>query len=273
MTIPSLRAFSLVGTLTIASAFGLMSFAAFGLAPSAAFASTGHEAPAHGEQAEAGHAAPAHGGGEGGHTAAAHEGGHGGDAHHAPTFRGDDDGDGTPNWRDSDAGEGVYVLGPIAFHLLNLLLLIGLALWGAAPIVRDMLRSRAHGIRTSIDAAAKLHADAQAHHDAIASRLAALDTEIADLLARARTDADEVAGRIEARATAAAASIAETATRQIADEARRATQAIRAEAVELAVELAEGILRKQLQAGDQRRLAEQFLSSVQGSAPGGDGHV
>ena len=59
-----------------------------------------------------------------------------------------------------------------------------------------------------------------------------------------------------------AAEVAEDLAREIADEGARARRAIRDEAVILAVQLAEGILAGQVQSGDQKRLADEFLNTL-----------
>jgi F0F1-type ATP synthase membrane subunit b/b' len=78
----------------------------------------------------------------------------------------------------------------------------------------------------------------------------------------AERDAKAEEARIDERAVEAAKRLAETSIRQIQDETSRAKQVLRKEAVELAVELAQSILEKQVQAGDQRRLAQEFLTAV-----------
>lgn len=199
-------------------------------------------------------------GDHGGDHAADHGGDHGG-GHGGLAFTGDDDGDGTANWMDPDAGEH-FVADDIGFHALNFLLLVGLLVWAGRGPLRDMLHQRALALRTGIDEAQALRAEAVARHEALTARLAALEAEVGEIHARATRDAEAEAARIVERAEAGAARLKETVSRQIRDEAARARQALRAEAVEIAVELAEGILRDQVSADDQQRLAAAFLDTV-----------
>ena len=114
---------------------------------------------------------------------------------------------------------------------------------------------------------------AKARSEALRARLSRLESEIAALQQAARDEGAAEEARIEQRAQEAAARVAETAQRQIRDEAARTRQELRREAVELAVKLAEGIVRDQVQASDQRRLAQEFLDIVQ-QADGTEGrHV
>lgn len=224
-------------------------------------APAGEHAPADGA-----HAAPEgeHAAAEGEHAPAegehAAEGAHGG-GHESPLhYTGDDDHDGTANWLDSDSEN--YVLTSLGFHFLNFVIYGGLMLAFARPVIRDGLRARAAGIKTGIAEATKLRDEAVARDEAVTKRLAALSQEIADMAARAESDAKAEEARIVARAESAARAAGDTAKRQIADEGARARRAIRDDAVLLAVELAEGILKSQLQAGDQKRLADEFLNTL-----------
>lgn len=232
-------------------------------------------APTHGSGAPYG-AVPTHADGEGthadgeglGHGEAAADAhgeaaGHGGGAgeHHA-CYSCDDDHDGVGNWRDADAGE-QYVLTNVGLHALNLALLFGVLAWGAGPALRDGARQRALLIQRDLKDAAAVRAEALARHEQVKARIAALEGEISEMRARAEVEAKAEEARIVERAKEAAVRLSETTRRQIHDEATRAKQALRREAVEIAVELAEGILKKQVQAGDQRRLAQEFLDAVQ----------
>lgn len=230
--------------------------------PAAAPAGEPGAVPA-GEAAPAGeHAAEA--GAEGEHAAEGGEhgaeGGHGGE-HESPLhYTGDEDHDGTANWLDSDSEH--YVVSALGFHFLNFVIYGGLALFFAGPVIRDGLRSRAAGIKAGIVEAAKLRDEAVARDEAVSKRLGELSAEIAEMAARAKADAAADEARILERAQDAARRVGETAQRQIADEGARARRAIRDEAVVLAVQLAEGILAGQVQSGDQKRLADEFLNTL-----------
>jgi F0F1-type ATP synthase membrane subunit b/b' len=80
--------------------------------------------------------------------------------------------------------------------------------------------------------------------------------------AQANTDAQAEAERIAARADADVARLRESTERTLREEANRARNELRAEAVQLAVELARGALAKNVNAEDQARLAAELLSTV-----------
>lgn len=232
----------------------LVVVAATALAGAPAMAQDGHGGGHDAAQTEG------HGGGHGDEHAAEGEGGHGGGHGHV-LFGADDDHDGTANWLDSDS-EG-YVASSVAFHFINFLLLLGILVWGAGGTVRDSLRDRALGIRKEIDDAARLRQEATERHEALLARLNALQNEVEAFKAEAREEAVREEERLVERARNEARLIGETAERNIRDEAARARTALRRDAVELAVELARGILEKQVSDGDHRRLAKDFLDAIE----------
>ena len=103
------------------------------------------------------------------------------------------------------------------------------------------------------------------------ARLQALEDEIAELHANARAEAEVEKQRIIAHARSEAERIAQSAQRNIRDEIARARTALRREAVELAVELAEGALRERVTSDDNERLTADFLSTL--NSDGEAGHV
>ena len=186
---------------------------------------------------------------------------------HGPKYSVDANHNGTADWMDSESD--AFVLKGISWHAFNLAVYIGLVVWAGRAALGDAVRQRALGIKADISEAAKLLDDARGRHDEVVSRLAKFESELAGIEERAKVQAAAEEAAIEARAVAASKRIAETATRQISDEAARARNEIRREAVEVAVKLAEGILRDQVQAGDHRRLAREFLDTVDGEGVNG----
>lgn len=196
------------------------------------------------------HAAP--------HEGAEHAaGGHG--AHHAD-YRGDGDHDGQANWLDSDSPD--YMVGKLAQHAFNLAVLLAVLFFAARRPVGDALGNRAISVRQQLTDAARERDEARHKHDEIVARLAVFEAEVVKMRADAEVDAKAEEAKLVARAEDEAKRIGETAERNIRDEVNRARVALRSEAVELAVKLAEQTLKQQVEGDDQRRLARQFLDSM-----------
>lgn len=216
-----------------------------------AFAQDAHhaESPAHTEGAA--------------HEGAAHEEG----AAHAEhvDWTGDLDNDGVPNWRDSTTGSEPnehYMVRKLAWHLFNLLVILGVIFWMARRPVTDAIRNRAHDIRKEITDAARMRDEAMQRHEELGARLARFEDEVAQMKAAAAEEARQEEQKLVDRARAEAVRIQQTAERSIRDEVVRAQVALRKEAVDLAVQLAEQTLRAEVGPEDHKRLARQFLASL-----------
>jgi F-type H+-transporting ATPase subunit b len=220
----------------------------------------------HGNPAE--HPTPAEGAehvaGEGGAHGEEHGGEHA--VHHYYTT--DDDGDGTPNWRDpythDEPNVDTYVLSGVGFHLVNLLLLLGVVGYFVRRPVADTFRERALAIRTELTETARTRDEAHQRHQELLARLEKIENEVRGLDQDAEADARREEEKLVERARREAARIKEQVERNIRDESTRARAELRQDAVDLAIQLAESTLRQGVSSADQQLLARQFLDSVKG---------
>jgi F-type H+-transporting ATPase subunit b len=203
--------------------------------------------------------------------AAPSEGGDHGDGHHAdhPDPLKDYDGDGTPMFVDADSAWGsstsfgqLPVAAMWGFHLLNLLILVGVLVWFGRRPIAAFLRDRSLDIKKELEDSAAVEQEARSRYEELEQRLATFEDEVA----RMRTEADTVAAsereRTLERAAEAATRIEKAAERTIRDETLRARRVLRQEAVELAVKLAEDTLRREVATSDRERLARDFLDAL-----------
>ena len=151
-------------------------------------------------------------------------------------------------------------LKPIAFHALNLLMLLGLLGYLLAPRIKTALAARADQIARDIDGAGAAEAEAKAKFEELSTKLDGFEAELAKM--RADTEALAQADRdaLVARAEREVAAIQEGAQRSIRDESARATADLRAEAARLAVGLAARRVAEQIDDEDHKRLDGEFLS-------------
>lgn len=204
-------------------------------------------------------------GGAKGTDAAEH--GEEGEAHHPGGPWDDDNHNGVPNFLDgSDPhyanswGHAPYL--QWVWHALNLSLLIALIVWFGRKGVMAALRDRSLGIRSQLEESAGVHDAAQARYRELERRLSGFEGEVSAMKAEAQSSAAAEHQAALVRADEAAARVRDAAERAIRDEAHRATRALRAEAVTLAVELAERTLVAEVGDGDRQRLASAFLDSI-----------
>ncbi len=150
----------------------------------------------------------------------------------------------------------------ILYGCLNLSIFVVLLFFIARKPIAAAIAGRSQQIRSGLDEAARMQADAQARFDAVEIRLAALDKEIEDTRIDAREDADRESKVLQARGELDAVRVKESAERAIREEAARARNEIRQEAVALAVQLAKETIAKTISREDQDRLAKEFLAAV-----------
>jgi F-type H+-transporting ATPase subunit b len=149
------------------------------------------------------------------------------------------------------------------WQALNLALLLGVLVWfGRAP-VRQFFTDRRHRVREDLESSARLLAEAEARLDEWQGKLARLDAEIAEARETSRRLAEAERERILAEARASAERIRRDTTTAVDQELRRARRALRAEASDLALELAERILREQVTGADRERLVAEFVERIE----------
>ena len=150
---------------------------------------------------------------------------------------------------------------------LGLLAVLGKFAWG--PIVKS-LEDRENRIRGDIEAAERERAKAEKSRADYERRMADAETRVRDLLAQAQADGQQLATRIRMQAQEEAEEIKERATREIEQSRREAVESVRSEAANLAVLVAEKILRREVTAQDQKRLVDASLDEMQRAGVNGE---
>ena len=146
----------------------------------------------------------------------------------------------------------------IVFALL--LAVLGKYAWG--PIASG-LKAREEKIRRDIadaEAARKRAEETLAQYN---TQLATAEQQVRDILARAQRDAEQMATNMKMQAQKEAEDAKERATRDIETARKNAVADIYAQAADLSTAIAEKILRRNLNATDQRDLVESSLQQFQ----------
>lgn len=132
--------------------------------------------------------------------------------------------------------------------------------WG--PIVKS-LSDRENKIRRDIEEAEAARARAEATQREYQAQLATAEQTVREMLAKATGDAEQVAAGIQKRAQAEAEETKEKAVREIDAARRDAIRQVHEQAAILATNVAEKILRRNLNADDQRDLVAASLDQLQ----------
>jgi F-type H+-transporting ATPase subunit b len=156
------------------------------------------------------------------------------------------------------------------WQVLNLVLLVGVLVWFGRLPVRQFFGERRHRVREDLESSARLLSEAEARLAEWQAKLASLDAEIAEAHATSHRLAEAERERILAEARSSAERIRRDATTAVDQELRRARASLRAEAADLALELAERILREELTGADRERLVAEFVERLE-RAPRAEG--
>jgi len=154
-------------------------------------------------------------------------------------------------------------LADLLYQALNLAILLGVLIYFGRKPVMAYFASRRSDIKRDLDSAAELLAAAEARNSEIQRKLADLESEIEETRETARKRADEECERILAEARKAAERIRSDAHAAAEQELARARRELRAEAADLAVQLAGELLREQTGEGDRERLLDEFITRVE----------
>jgi F-type H+-transporting ATPase subunit b len=158
---------------------------------------------------------------------------------------------------------------PFIFMLLNFALLLGLLAWKGRPVAQQVAAERHDLIKTALDEAAKLRAQAASKLTEYETRLKAADSEIKAMIEGIRADARSEEKRILAAAEAQAAMMKRDAELRIAAEIELARVQLTREVTQAAVAATEKILRDKMTAGDQQQLVAAFITDVQQASAAG----
>lgn len=146
----------------------------------------------------------------------------------------------------------------VNFAVLATLLIV----FGRKPI-RDFFRNRSETIKKSLDEARQARELAEKALAEVEERLKTKDREIEEMMATAEQAGKKEREAITREGERLSQKLVEQAKANIDFELSKAREAIKAEAVELAMELAEKKIQGKLSDEDQRRLFEEALSRLE----------
>lgn len=161
-------------------------------------------------------------------------------------------------------GGGSAIMG-VVWQVLNFAVLVAILVFLIKKAdVRGMLRERTELIKKSIDEAREAKELAQKALAEVEERLKLKDKEIEEIISAARSSGERERAEAEEEGKRMSDKILEQARTNIEFELEQARAAIKAEAVELAMELAEKKLGERLTPEEQRKLIEESLSKLEG---------
>ena len=140
----------------------------------------------------------------------------------------------------------------------------------AFPRIQEALEKRANAVAESIDAAKRTREEADELLQEYRERLREAREQAEDIVARARQSSERFAEESKTEAKKQREEMMDQTRRDIEQETRRALAEIRREVADLTIAATEKVVRKSLDADDQKRLVEEALREVDFSALSGE---
>lgn len=166
-------------------------------------------------------------------------------------------------WAESGAHEETGIPRAVLYAAINFSILAGLLIFFLRKPAKEFFATRATLIRTHISEAQELKTQAQRRYAEIEKRLQGVDGESKKLLETLKQDGALEQGRIVQTAQEQAAALKLTSEKIIGQELRKAKEELKREAVGLAAEMAEKLIRDNISAQDQNRLVNEYLAKME----------
>jgi F-type H+-transporting ATPase subunit b len=162
-------------------------------------------------------------------------------------------------------GEGGSHIMPYVWQVLNFSILVALLTILIIKFdIKGMLRARTEGIQKSVEEATKAKELAQKALDEVNERLKSKDREIEEIIKASMHSGEKERARLVEEGQRLSQALLEQTKTNIAFELKEASEAIKAEAVQLAMEIAEKKIKDRLDEGQQKKLLDEAMSKLEG---------
>lgn len=152
--------------------------------------------------------------------------------------------------------------GYVGKHTANLAILVFVLAYFLKTPLKNFLMDRRGQIANKIESSEKEITEAKDLFDRYMEKLNNLEKEISDLKESIKNEADIERQEIIKQAEISAKKIREDAKLTIKSETARAKHEIQNEVVDLALQLAENLIKSNLNETDNKRIVEEFISEV-----------
>jgi F-type H+-transporting ATPase subunit b len=149
------------------------------------------------------------------------------------------------------------------WKVVNFAILVFILVKFAGKPLAGVLKARTEGIKKSIDDAREARELAERALAEVESRARGRDKEIEEMVAAAKASGERERERLIQEAEKMSEKLVEQARANIEYELKQAQEAIKAEAVQIAMELAEKKIKDKLTEADRKRLFEESLAKLE----------
>ncbi|MDZ4307848.1 hypothetical protein [Allopontixanthobacter sp.] len=157
----------------------------------------------------------------------------------------------------------LFGLVPYQIVAISMLVLIGIMIWKKVPgMIAGGLDSRIAAIRTQLDEAKQLRAEAEALRNEYAAKIANAEKDAEAMIAGAQTEADAILAKAEADGEQMVARRKQMAEDKISAAEREAVNEVRKRAATAATLAARGLIADKHDAAADSKLADQVIAGI-----------
>jgi F-type H+-transporting ATPase subunit b len=148
------------------------------------------------------------------------------------------------------------------WRTLNFVIMAGILIYFVTKPVKNALKGRSETIASDLEEAQKARDEAEAKFAEYDEKLNKAEAEIEQIAADLKKEGEIERDKIIAAAKEQAEKIKQEAEKSAAFEVARARAELQQEAARLAVELAEGLLKKNVNDKDQNNMVDEYMKKV-----------
>ncbi len=148
-------------------------------------------------------------------------------------------------------------------QLVNLAILFTLLFLAYQKVIRPMLVERAAAIKNDLEKGQKELSIAQAHFEEVEKEYQQLDAKVSEIHAKADADIEEMKEFFAQQRVDEEKRIEISTKRAIQDELARAKRELQDESTEIALSIAEELVKKSITTEDQARFKATFVRAVE----------
>lgn len=145
---------------------------------------------------------------------------------------------------------------------VNLFILFGVIIYFVRTPARRFFAGRAHTITDDIRSSAEAYEKARSERAALEERVSKIDSELASIREEAEKQANLERERVREQARKDAERLLENARREIGNATRAAQNELKEYAAELAVDLAENRIQREIKPQDELRVVDRFFVTL-----------
>jgi len=165
----------------------------------------------------------------------------------------------------SEGGESQWTTGKLTWRVINTIALIALLVWALKGPLTKFFAERKTQIQEDLAEALRQKEQAEMLIKEYQSKIAGMEQELAKMREELQKAGELESRNVVANGDRMAAAMIEAAQVTAEQEVRKAKAALKNEAVTLAVQLAESLIREKINEDDRKRIVEEYLVKVGGS--------